>query len=166
MIELPLMDHKNQLRLKTQDGKRYLFGSIRKKWLVLQPEEMIRQLLFHFLVEKLGYNKNRISVERGLKVNTLDKRFDLLVYDQTMQPFLLAECKAPHVKIDQEVFKQISWYNMPLKVPYLLVTNGIKTYCCSIDYEKQDYSFLNKIPGFPESENPQPLDLEDVPKDE
>lgn len=147
-INLPLMDFQDRLLLKTEGGRRYLFDSIRRKWVVLQPEEMVRQLLIHFLIEIKGYNKNRIAVERALEVNGLAKRCDILVFDDLLNPFLLIECKAPQVPVNQDVFRQIATYNLPLKVPYLLVSNGPTTYCCKILYENEDYIFLNEIPDF------------------
>ncbi len=147
-IDLGLMRFKDLLKIKRENGKRLIFDPIRRKWLVLQPEEMIRQLVLHFLLEEKHYNIARINLEKGLKVNDLGKRFDLLVYDQGLQPFLLVECKAPQVAINQDVFRQASWYNLPLKVRYLLVTNGIDAYCCALDYENQRHEFLEEVPDF------------------
>ena len=149
-LELHLMDYQQGLRLKSENGKRFIYGQIRKKWLVLQPEELIRQLVLQFLLEK-GYSKNRIAVEKGLKVNSLSKRCDILLYDQSTSPYLLVECKAPQVKITQAAFRQIAWYNMPLKVPYLLVTNGMNSFCCQIDFTTESFSFLGEVPSFQES---------------
>lgn len=147
-LNLGLLDYQNLLKVKRIDGKTCLFDEVRRKWLVLQPEELVRQLIFQYLVVEKAYSRNRISIEKGLKVNTLQKRFDLLVYDSEMQPFMLIECKAPKVKIQQEVFKQIATYNTSLRVPYLLVTNGINTYCCEINYTDEDFSFLEAIPDY------------------
>ena len=145
-IHLDLLRYKDQLRVKRQADKRLIFDPIRKKWLVLQPEEMVRQLVLEYLLRDLGYNSNRISMERGLKVNTLDRRFDLLVYNKDVKPYLLIECKAPQIKISQAVFEQISWYNSSLQVPYLMVTNGRENYCCWMDYEAKSYRFLDAVP--------------------
>jgi len=142
------MRFKDFLKIKREGGKRWIFDPIRRKWLVLQPEEMIRQLVLHFLVEEKRYNLARISVEKSLKVTSLDKRFDLLVYSQDLQPFLLVECKAPQVPISQDVFRQASWYNLLLKVRYILVTNGIEAFCCALDYERQEHEFLEEVPDF------------------
>jgi hypothetical protein len=147
-LHLDLMRFTDFLKIKREGGKRWIFDPIRRKWLVLQPEEMIRQLVLHFLVEEKRYNLARISVEKKLKINSLDKRFDLLVYSQDLRPFLLVECKAPQVPIGQDVFRQASWYNLPLKVRYILVTNGIETYCCAMDYERQEHEFLTEVPDF------------------
>ncbi len=147
MIDLNLMKYKEHLQLKRQDGMRKIWDPVRKKWLVLQPEELVRQLLLQYLLLEKGYNRNRIRMEKGLQVNELDKRCDLLVFDEKIRPFLLAECKAPHVPVGQEVFEQIAWYNTALTVPFLLVTNGIDSYCCAIDYETRTYTFLQEVPG-------------------
>lgn len=149
MFELELMKYKDELKIRREADKRLIFDPIRKKWLVLQPEEVVRQLVVQFLIQEKGYNKNRINIEKGLTVNDLSKRCDILVYDQQLAPFLLVECKAPHVDITQDVFKQIAWYNMPLKVNYLLVTNGVASFCCVMDYERQSYEFLDHVPDFP-----------------
>ena len=96
--------------------------------------------------------KIEITVEKELRVNGMLRRSDILVYDANMAPFLLVECKAPQVKIDDQVFKQIAWYNMTLKVKYLMVTNGLDTFCCEMDYENEGYQFLDEIPDYPTHE--------------
>ncbi|KAA3631131.1 MAG: restriction endonuclease subunit R, partial [Bacteroidetes bacterium] len=116
MIPLDLTPYKSELRLKKEDGKVYVFDLIRSKWLVLLPEELVRQLLILYLIREKRYSKNFIAVEKGLKVNDLDKRFDLLVYNADTQPFMLVECKAPSVKITQDVFRQMAIYNMAFRV--------------------------------------------------
>lgn len=145
-LNLKLDEFQNRLKIKTEGQKRFLWDFIRSKWLVLLPEEMVRQLLIHYLIEQLGVNKNRIAIERGLSVNGLQKRCDILIFDQLMKPFLLIECKAPSVKLNQAVFRQIAQYNMTLNVPYLLVSNGPNAYCCAIDFEQKGYTFLDHIP--------------------
>lgn len=142
------MDFQDRLQLKTEGGRRWLFDPIRRKWVVLQPEEMVRQLLIHFLIESKGYKKNRVTVERAIEVNGLSKRCDILVYDNDMAPFMLVECKAPQVPVNQAVFRQIATYNLPLQVPYLLVSNGPTSYCCKMLYDREDYIFLEEIPEF------------------
>lgn len=151
MIEIDLLAKQDQLRVKVEEGKRYLFDPIRRKWLVLQPEELVRQLMVLYLVDELQYSKNRINVETGLLVklrfDKLQKRSDILVYDDQMQPFLLVECKSHNVEINQEVFKQAAIYNLRLKVPYLLVTNGRVSYCCRVDYDNKSFEFVSEIPA-------------------
>ncbi|MCB0546469.1 MAG: type I restriction enzyme HsdR N-terminal domain-containing protein [Phaeodactylibacter sp.] len=147
-IDLGLMQFKNLLKVRRENEKRYIFDPIRKKWLALQPEELVRQLVIHYLLEEKRYNRNRINLERGLKVNSLQKRFDLLVYDMGVKPFLLVECKAPQVQITDAAFQQAAVYNMELKVQYLLVTNGIESYCCALNYENHSYEYLEAVPDY------------------
>lgn len=147
-LDLGLSSYAEQLRLKTEGGKRFLWDVIRSKWLVLQPEEMVRQLLLLYLQEQ-GVSKNRVAVEHGLVVNGLRKRCDILVYDPAMAPWLLVECKAPQVRISQATFRQTAAYNLPLRVPYLLVCNGPEAYCCQLDWEQEQFTFLAALPHYP-----------------
>lgn len=150
-INLNLLNYQEQLKIKKEEKKRLIWDGIRKKYLVLTPEEMVRQLLIEYFLDQKGINKNRIALERSLKVNKMIKRWDVLIYQKDMQPWLLVECKAPEVKITQAVFEQISIYNLKLRVPYLLVTNGIETHCCKMDYENETFLFIDSIPDFTES---------------
>jgi hypothetical protein len=147
-LRLNLTHYQDLLEVKQEDGKRWLRDPIRNKWLVLLPEEMVRQLLIHYLIDNLGVNKNRITIERGLTVNGLQKRCDILIFDRAMQPWLLVECKAPSVRLKQSVFRQIATYNMPLQVPYLLVCNGPEAYACSIDFAEETFEFLSELPTY------------------
>lgn len=148
MIDLDLTAWESQLRLKQAAGGRYLWDPIRGKWLVLQPEEIVRQLMVLYLLGEKKYNKNRIRIEQGLKVNQLSKRCDILIYDREVQPWLLVECKSPKVPITQAVFEQIANYNLPLRVKYLVVTNGPATFCCEMDYRAESFRFLSSIPDY------------------
>ena len=151
-IDLSLQDYAEALRLENQDNKRMIYDPIRSKWLTLQPEEFVRQLLVQYLLQARYYNKHRITLERGLKVNGLNKRCDLLVFDKEMAPFLLVECKAPQVKLTETVFRQIAAYNLPLQVPYLLVSNGPVSYCCQMNYSAGNYTFVPEVPLYPGTE--------------
>ncbi len=146
MIRIDLMKYKDRLRLKSEAGKKFVFSEVRQKWLVLQPEELVRQLIIQHLITEKEYNKNKISTERSIKVNRMDRRFDIVVYNDDFNPYILIECKSPKVKITQQTFEQAAWYNMSLKVDYLVVTNGIQTYCCAMDYVKKSYQFLEDLP--------------------
>lgn len=148
LLDLDLPQYQADLRIKTEDGVRYIWDVIRAKWLILQPEEWVRQLLVLHLLAKADVNRNRIAIERGLQVNQLKKRTDILVFDRAMDPWLLVECKAPSVPLDERVFRQIATYNMPLQVPYLLVCNGPQAYCCHIDFEQQTFVFLPDLPTY------------------
>lgn len=148
-IDLNLIEFKENIVLKNEKGKHLIFDPIRKKYLVFQPEEFIRQLLILHLINKKEYPKTFLSVEKTVIVNTRKKRFDILVYNQQHQPWLMVECKAANIDITQAAFAQIATYNMTLNVPYLLVTNGITSYCCKIDKKEGTYEFLSALPDFP-----------------
>ena len=147
MIDLNLTRFHDQLRIKNEADKRFIFDSIRNKWLVLQPEEYVRQLTIHYLIEEKGCSKNLVSIEKGVKVNKLNKRYDIVIYNKEIVPFLLVECKSPKVRITQEVLDQVAWYNTSLQVQYLLATNGIESYCCALDYEQRSFTYLSEVPG-------------------
>ena len=149
-IDIDFTRFQDSLQLKKEGQKTLLFDPIRKMHVVLAPEELVRQLLVHYLMQERHFPKSRIRIEQGLKVNTLSKRCDVLIYNQHMAPTLLVECKAPKVRIDDKTFEQIARYNLPLKVAYLIVTNGIDTYCSKMDYTEQKYTFLGKIPSWKE----------------
>ena len=138
------------IKLKEEGGKTFIFDSIRKKYLVLLPEEWVRQNFIQFLINDKGFASSLIVIEKGLKLNELKKRADILVYDKQGNPIVLVECKAPDVKINQEVFEQIARYNMVYKVPYLLVTNGMEHYCAKIDFQNNSFEFLEEIPAYKE----------------
>lgn len=125
-----------------------IWDNIRKKWLLLTPEEWVRQHTVAYLIQELNYPQGLISVERSLKVNGLQKRADIVVFDKTSNPFLLAECKAPEVEISQGVFDQAARYNLTLKVPYLMVTNGLRHFCAHVNPEDSSWKYLQELPVF------------------
>jgi len=132
--------------IKFKEQRKYIFDFIRKKYVLLTPEEWVRQNFLKYLVEEKKYPASLIAVEKEFKLNTLSKRSDAVVYNRLGQPFLIIECKATNVHINQKVFDQIARYNMKLNVEYLIVTNGLEHYCCKIDVEKQNYIFLKDVP--------------------
>ncbi|MES2396159.1 MAG: type I restriction enzyme HsdR N-terminal domain-containing protein [Bacteroidota bacterium] len=137
-----------QFKLKQQGLRTQIFDSIRKKYVMLTPEEWVRQNFLQFLIQEKNYPSSLIAVEAGLKYNQLQKRMDVLVYDKQGTPHLMVECKAPEVKINQDVFDQIARYNMAFKVKYLVVTNGMHHFCCLMDYTNNAYQYLEQIPVF------------------
>jgi hypothetical protein len=108
------------------DGKFRVFDEIRGKWLVLNPEEWVRQHYVHFLISELGYSKGLISLEREITLNNTSMRYDIVVYDKDRNPEVIIECKAPNIKLDQSVLEQVLRYNLVLTVPYLVITNGME----------------------------------------
>lgn len=133
-------------KLSEQDGVIYVFDELRKKRLVLTPEEWVRQHFIQFLILHKKYPKTLFKLEGGLKLNSLQKRTDILIFNKEGKADILVECKATTVKIDQKVFDQAARYNMIHQVNYLLVTNGLEHYCCKMDYEQQTYSFIEELP--------------------
>ena len=143
-LNLPAINCKTR---ETQ-GQTEIFDIVRKKYVLLTPEEWVRQNFIHYLIDVKGFPKSLMAVEYSLKLNKMKKRADIAVFGTKGQPLLVVECKAATVKINQKVFDQVARYNMTLKVKYLLVTNGLEHYACQIDFEKNSYVFLEDIPDF------------------
>lgn len=137
-----------QFRFKNSENKVLIFDVIRKKFVVLQPEEWVRQNCVHFLIEDKNYPKSLINVEKELKVNGLKKRYDIVVFKPSGHIQTVVECKAPNINIDQNVFDQIARYNLELKADILMVTNGLNHYYCEMDFENERYLFLKDIPEY------------------
>jgi len=135
-------------KIKTKEGKSYLFDTLRKKYVRLTPEEWVRQNFVQFLIVEKKYSVSLIVVEAGVKVNKNSQRADLVVFDRSGNPALVAEFKAPEVKINQQTFDQIVRYNMQLKVKFLIVSNGLEHFCCQINYSDNSYMYLAEIPDF------------------
>ena len=112
------------LSLQDREGKTYVKDPLRQQWMVLTPEEYVRQQVIQFLLQEKQITRGRISVERGLKYQRMQKRYDLLIFNRSGQPHILCECKAPEVKLTQETLHQVARYNQELKAPHLLITNG------------------------------------------
>lgn len=135
--------------LKNRENKRYIFDVVRKKDILLTPEEWVRQHCVHYLLQEKKYPQSLINVEKKIKVYGRDKRYDVIVYTPQGDVTLLVECKAPHVPIDQTVFDQIARYNLSVNSQYLMVTNGLHHIYCQMDYTAQAYHFLKDIPAYP-----------------
>jgi Type I restriction enzyme R protein N terminus (HSDR_N) len=135
-------------RFKNSENKVAIFDEIRKKFIILTPEEWVRQHVVSFLLEEKKYPKSYLNVEKLIKVNELSKRYDVVVFQPNGELFLLVECKAPGVKITQETFDQIARYNLTLKAQFLMVTNGLNHYFCQMDFENEQYVFLNQLPDY------------------
>lgn len=135
-------------RLKSSENKTLIFDIIRKKYVVLTPEEWVRQHVLRFLLEEKNYPASLIAVEKQLKIHTRTKRTDIVVYNTQGTPEVLIECKAPSVKITQDAFDQIARYNLTANASYLMVTNGLSHFFCQIDAENETYVFLKDIPEY------------------
>ena len=137
-------------RFKNSENKIAIFDEIRKKFILLTPEEWVRQHVVQYLLQDKNYPKSYINIEKLIKVNELNKRYDIVVYQPNGELFLLIECKAPEVKISQQTFDQIARYNLVLNAKYLMVSNGLNHYFCKIDFENEKYVFLEELPNFGE----------------
>jgi len=136
--------------IKSTGERKLIFDKLRKRFVVLTPEEWVRQNLIMFLIEEKDYPAALISVEMSIKLNKMKRRCDIVIFNKTGVPNLIVECKAPSIKINQDVFDQIAAYNIKLKVKYLIVTNGLDFYCCYIDHDNNSYTFMKDIPNYTE----------------
>ncbi len=135
-------------RLREKLGKKLIFDSFRRQWVSLTPEEWVRQNFARYLTEEKHFPASLVAIERSLKINQRDFRTDIVLFSKSGNPLIVVECKAPEVKISQQVFDQIARYNLDLRVSYLIVTNGLEHYCCRFDQEFLTYTFLPEIPDY------------------
>ncbi len=145
-LNLPEYD----LKLKNESGRTMVFDPFREKYVVLTSEELVRQQFARFLIEERSFPVKLMVTEYALKLNRMAKRCDILVFDRNGLPVTLVECKAPGVKITQDVFDQVARYNVVFRVRYLMVTNGMNHYCCKIDFQTGSIGFLADIPFYPD----------------
>ena len=136
------------LKTKSVEGTIQVFDVIRKKYFVLTPEEWVRQHFIHYLNNEKNYPMGLMGVEKMVKYNALKTRADIILYTTEGKAKMIVECKAANVKITQDTFNQIAKYNFKLKVPFLVVTNGMQHFCCRMDYENNSISFLEEVPTF------------------
>jgi len=140
-----LLKYKDKLLLKSENDKRLVFDIVRKKYIVLTPEELVRQLYLHFLIEELNIPLKHIAVERGININNKQFRFDILVFNKEGNPKLIVECKSHKIELTEAVAIQASKYNIALRAKYLSVTNGIETRFYEIDYKKETINKLDQL---------------------
>ena len=137
-----------KFRIKSNENKYSIFDIIRKKYVILTPEEWVRQHFIHYLIHDKGYPISLIAIEKKLHVNKLMKRADILVFNSNGNPLIIVECKAPSIALTQSTFDQIARYNSTLNAEYLIVTNGLKHLYCKTDHKKEQYVFLKNIPDY------------------
>jgi len=137
-----------QFQIRETKQRTQIFDVFRNKYVVLTPEEWVRQHVAHYLVNHLNYPKGLIQLEASLVFNGLKKRADIIVYNKNLQPVVLVECKQMNVKISQHVFDQIAVYNRHFNVPYLFVSNGIDHFCARVDKELETLIFLKDLPNY------------------
>jgi type I site-specific restriction endonuclease len=136
------------LKTKLLEGTAQVFDQVRKKYLVLTPEEWVRQHFIHYLNQEKNYPLGLMGVEKMVKYNGMQTRADIVLYTVDGKPNMIVECKASDIKITQDTFNQIAKYNFKLKVPFLVVTNGMQHFCCQIDYKTNEIRFLEEIPSY------------------
>lgn len=146
MIQLTLPPY--QIRVKETHGRKQIFDILRRKYVALTPEEWVRQHFIHYLVEHKNYPSSLLANEVSLQIGEKRMRADSVLYDNQLHPRMIIEYKAPNITLTQKVFDQITVYNLLLHVDYLIVSNGMITYICKMDYEKQTYKFLETIPNY------------------
>ena len=137
-----------ELRIRKQEGKDYVFDRLRKQFVRLTPEEYVRQQFICFLIDYKGYPSGRLANEIETVLGNVRKRCDTVLYDSYLQPLMIIEYKAPSQEISQKTFDQIARYNFTLQVPWLIISNGIRHFCCRMDREKNEYVFINEIPEY------------------
>ena len=135
-------------RIKNSENNTHIFDVIRKKFVVLQPEEWVRQHCIQFLINEKNFPVSLINVEKVVQINGLNKRYDIVVYNSDGSIYLIVECKAPRVKISQSAFDQIARYNLALKASCLMVTNGLNHYFCTMDHNLGIYNFFKELPSY------------------
>lgn len=146
--QTPLAFQPYSFKLKEEGDSLFIFDEVRKKFLVLTPEEWVRQHVVQFLIQEKKVPKGLIQLEGGLNYNGLQKRSDILVFNAAGEKILLVECKAPSVKINQDTFDQIARYNFVHRVPWLLVSNGLAHYFCLLNWEQSSYQFVTELPVY------------------
>lgn len=143
-LNLPAFD----IKVTEIRGSLSVFDRLRKKYVALTPEEWVRQHFINFLITEKGYPVSLIANEIMVNLNGQKKRCDSVVFDRSGEPIVIVEYKAPDIEINQKVFDQIARYNIVLRVGLLIVSNGINHYCCRIDYDKQEFFYLEDIPEY------------------
>lgn len=133
---------------RDRKGALMLFDPLRRKYVVATPEEWVRQHFVNYLIEHLGYPGSFIANEVGITLNSTKRRCDTLIYSRDLKPLCIVEYKQPSIPISEAVFDQIARYNIVLEAPFLIVSNGLKHYCCQFD--GQGYKFLSSIPTYEE----------------
>lgn len=137
------------IRLKQEKNRTLVFDPLRKKWYQLSPEEWVRQHLINYLIVEKKFPSGRISVEKELVLNDLSKRYDLVVFDGNLKPYIVIECKAPYIELDQSVIDQALRYNIVLQAPYVMISNGVNDFV---------FSQQNKLVSLPNYLGPNDLE--------
>ena len=130
--------------VKVEDGKEQIFCIIRKRWLIITPEEWVRQNFLLFLTGTMGYPASLIAVEKQVSVAGMNRRFDIVVFNQNAQPFMIVECKEMNVKLTEEVLSQVLRYNTEVSAGYLVITNG--SYTRAFENQLGNFKEIDQLP--------------------
>lgn len=142
------MNNSFSIKTKLVKSKEYLFDELRKKWILSTPEELVRQKFWKYLNIEKKYPMSLIAIEKQIKINGLNKRFDILIFDSHGNPNIIVECKSPKVKIDQSTLDQALTYQNKIEANFVILTNGEKTYCIKVDLILKKASYIKEIPVF------------------
>ena len=141
-IEYPIHDFK----MRNQNGKEFIFDELRKLWVRLTPEEWVRQNFLQYIIKVKKYPSSLIAIEKEILLGELKKRFDILVYDDHHKPWMMIECKAMQIHLDENVLYQVLRYNISVPVPFIVITNG--KFMAGFDRRVKDIQILNELPDF------------------
>ncbi|WP_303742087.1 type I restriction enzyme HsdR N-terminal domain-containing protein [uncultured Muribaculum sp.] len=147
-LNLPSFD----IRLQRDDEGVKIFDRLRKKFIILTPEEWVRQHFVNYLINHKGFPESLMANEIGITLNGTRRRCDTVVFDKHGSPMVIVEYKASSIVISQSTFDQIVRYNMVLHARYLIVSNGMNHYCCRIDYDNMSYDFFKEVPDYADLE--------------
>lgn len=148
-LDIDLLQVQRFIKIRKKAQGNEIFDTVRKKWLILQPEEWVRQLMVLYFSKVLHFPLNHFSIEKGVSKGLKKGRWDILIFDYSMKPFLLIECKSPNISLSEDVIYQAAVYNIEVKAPYIAVSNGSKTSCFMIDKENHGFTFLTGFPVYP-----------------
>ena len=137
-----------ELRLRQTDARTEVLDALRRRWVRLTPEEWVRQHFVRYLIDHRGYPAGRVGNEVSLRLNGTARRCDSVVFDSAGQPLMIVEYKAPTVALTQRVFDQVARYNIVLRTPWLVVSNGLQHACCHLNLDTGTYAFLPEIPEY------------------
>ncbi|MCM1076006.1 MAG: type I restriction enzyme HsdR N-terminal domain-containing protein [Bacteroides sp.] len=146
----PLNLPPGNVRLRQTPRGDEIYDPLRQKWLLLTPEEWVRQHFSAYLHSHLSYPQSLMANEIAIRLNGTSKRCDTVIFDRKGEPIMIVEYKSPSITITQDVFNQIARYSLALRVEYLTVSNGLHHYCCRLNHESHSYSFLKEIPLYDE----------------
>ncbi len=134
-----------QPKVKQENDKEFIFDEVRKRWVLLTPEEWVRQNFLQYLIQVKKYPPALIAVEKEIKLGELKKRFDIVVYDTNTKPWMIIECKEMNVPLSKSVLDQVLRYNMSVSVPYLVITNG--SYCMAFSLKDNAMKTIDALPA-------------------